>query len=111
MAKPNSEKHDSLFPIVAGFPPSVPPLLRALNAEFYGGPLVDAEAFRWLPVIADAIERDAAEVWPIMDVLAKLTEAADLFLGSWNYDGHRHEELIVCVERAKALLSEARKTK
>lgn len=107
MTKPNSVDAASLHPIVTGLPPSVPSLLRALNAEFYGGPMADADAFRWLPVIADAIERDAKEAWPVIDVLAKLTEAAELFLGSWNYDGQGHEELIVCVERAKTILGKS----
>jgi hypothetical protein len=52
----------SMHPIVTGLPPNVPSLLRALNAEFYGGPLADADAFRWLPIIADAIERDGKRI-------------------------------------------------
>ena len=62
-------------------------------------------------VVAECKRINAAtanEAWPLVDVLSKLTEAAELFLGSYNYDGHGHEELIVCVERAKTILAAMR---
>ena len=62
----------------------------------------------WLRDITQTMDRDAQEAWPMLDVFAKLTEAAEMFLGSWNYDGHGHEELIVCVDRAKTILAAMR---
>lgn len=46
--------HRSCVPVK--LPPNALELLRALNSEFYSGDLADANAFRILPIIADAIE-------------------------------------------------------
>ena len=42
--------------------------------------------------------------WPLVDVLRKLTEASDTLLNRYNYDGHSHEEISICIERGKEII-------
>lgn len=42
---------------------------------------------------------------PLLDILAKLVEAADILLNDHDYDGHGWEEIAGCRDRAKAILA------
>lgn len=42
--------------------------------------------------------------WPLKDVLAKLVESSETLLDGYNYDGHYHEEIRICVNRGKEIL-------
>jgi len=42
--------------LLSRLPPHASQLLRDLNAEFYGGPLANADAFRILPILAKFID-------------------------------------------------------
>jgi hypothetical protein len=44
------------------------------------------------------------EPWPLRDVLRRLSEFADRKLRN-GYDGHGHEELSMCVQRAALILA------
>jgi hypothetical protein len=44
------------------------------------------------------------EPWPMRDILAKLSEAADILLNERAYDGHGWEEIATCRDRAKIVL-------
>jgi hypothetical protein len=58
--------------------------------------------------IADLQSReltDAEESWPLRDVLSRLADFADDRLTRGDYDGHGHESLRVCVDRARAILA------
>lgn len=92
--------------VIRHLPANTPEILRALNAEFYGGELAHADAFRVLPIIADAMEVDKQQTWPLRDVLSKLTDAAETLLNQYTYDGHGYEEINACIVRAKAILSD-----
>lgn len=41
--------------------------------------------------------------WPIHDVLKCLSDAADKLLHRYNYDGAKHEEILICVNRGNEL--------
>lgn len=45
------------------------------------------------------------ENWPLHDVLSRLADFADDRLTRKDYDGHGHEALRICVDRARAILS------
>lgn len=52
-----------------------------------------------LPTLAD-------EPWPMVGIVAKLVEAADILLDEHSYDGHGWEEIEHCRTRAKQVLYE-----
>lgn len=45
-----------------------------------------------------------SNTWPLKDVLGKLTDAADKLLHRYNYDGHYHEEIHICLDRGKEII-------
>jgi hypothetical protein len=68
-----------------------------------------------LSMVTSAVERiadlqsreltDAEENWPLRDVLSRLADFADDRLTRKDYDGHGHESLRICVDRARTILS------
>ncbi len=49
---------------------------------------------------------DRSEPWPLRDVLTKLADAADILLRDHDYDGHGHEEIAVCRDRAREIAAQ-----
>ncbi len=47
--------------------------------------------------------------WPLIDVLDKLQDSADKLLHKYNYDGAGHEEVLLCLNRAKEIVKSMEK--
>ena len=51
----------------------------------------------------DCFPADMDQHWPTIDVLKKLTEAAEILLHENDYDGHGWEIISHCVDRSKEI--------
>lgn len=72
-----------------------------INEYLQKAMIVGAE---WQKNQEPALPLDLDEAWPTKDVLSKLIWASEYLLHKKSYDGHNHEEINICVKRAKNIL-------
>lgn len=60
-------------------------------------------------VLTDSLPLDNDKTWNTHDVIAKLCEATDILLHKKDYDGHGHEEILICLERGRELLQQIKR--
>lgn len=68
-----------------------------------------AKVFSSNAVLTDSLPLDNDKAWNTHDVIEKLCEATDILLHKKDYDGHGHEEILICLQRGRELLQQIKR--